>query len=144
MPRSRAYETPAWTQNLIRASRVEPGERTVVLVDEPLVEEGSQLLAALEDVGAEPRLALWTGDRPLAHAPPAALEALADASLLLFLTETPRGDEASARFETTEGLLERGGRGVFLAFVDSELLRGELSKPGIDLSETARRLLAEF
>src|SRR6266496_3202569 len=110
MAQTRAYETPGWAQNLIRASRVQPAERVVVIVDEPLVEEGSQLLAALEDAGADPRLTLWTGERPLAHAPPAALEALADASLLLFLAEAPRGDEASARFETTEGLLERGGR----------------------------------
>ena len=122
---------------------MDPGERVVVLVDEPLVEEGSQLVAALQDAGAEPRLSLWTGERPLAHAPPAVLDALADASLLLFLAEAPRGDEASARFETTEGLMARGGRGIFLGFVDSELLRGELSKPGIDLAETARRLLDE-
>ena len=122
---------------------MEPGERVVVLVDEPLVEEGSQLLAALRDAGAAPRLELWTGERPLVHAPPRALEALLDASLLLFLSEAPRGDEASARFETTEGLMERGGRGIYLGFVDSALLSGELSKPGVDLSETAKRLLAE-
>src|SRR5436853_345210 len=48
MPRSRAYETPGWTQNLIRASRVQPGERAVVLGDEPLGEEGPPLLAQLE------------------------------------------------------------------------------------------------
>jgi hypothetical protein len=143
MPRTRAYETPGWARNLIRASRVEPGERVVVLVDEPLVEEGSQLVATLQDAGATPRLALWAGERPLAHAPPAVLDALADASLLLFLSESPRGDEASARFETTEDLLARGGRGIFLGFIDSELLRGELSKPGVDLAETARRLLGE-
>jgi hypothetical protein len=144
MPRRRAYETPGWAQNLIRASQLEAGERVVVLVDEPLVEEGSQLLAALRDAGADPQLELWAGERPLAHAPPRALEALRDASLLLFLAEAPRGDEASARFETSEDLIERGGRGIFLGFVDSELLRGELSAPGIDLSETARRLLDEF
>ena len=143
MARARAYETPGWTRNLIRASRVEAGERVVVLVDEPLVEEGSQLLAALRDVGAAPRLELWTGQRPLAHAPPAVMEALRDASLLLFLTQAPRGDEASARFETSEGLTKRGGRTIFLGFVDSELLEGELSKPGVDLAEPAKRLLAE-
>jgi thermophilic metalloprotease (M29) len=143
VPRSRAYEKPGWTQNLIRASHVEPGERVVVLVDEPLVEEGSQLLAALRDAGARPRLELWAGERPLAHAPRTVLDALGDASLLLFLTQAPRGDEASARFETSEALMERGGRGIFLGFVDSELLRGELSRPSVDLAETACRLLAE-
>jgi hypothetical protein len=142
MPRSRAYETPGWTQNLIRASRAEPGERVVVLVDEPLAAEGAQLLAALRDAGTEPRLELWAGERPLKHAPPAAMEAIAAASLMLFLAEAPRGDEASARFETSERLLERGGRGLFLGFVDSGLLNGELSKPGVDLADTARRLLA--
>jgi hypothetical protein len=143
MPRSRAYETPGWAENLIRASRVEPGERVAVVVDEPLVEEGSQLLAALRDAGALPRLELWTGERPLAQAPPGALEAVRDATLLLFLAQAPRGDEASARFELSEGLLERGGRGIFLGFVDAALLQGELSEPGVDLSETARRLLAQ-
>src|SRR5436190_13948099 len=141
MPRSRAYETPGWTQNLVLASRVEPGEHVVVLVDEPLAEEGSQLSAAVRDAGAEPRLELWTGERPLQHAPPAAMAALADATLLLFLAQEPRGDEASARFEASERVGENGGRGIFLGFVDPELLRDELSKPGVDLADTARRLL---
>ena len=114
-----------------------------MLVDEPLAEEGSQLLAALGDVGAEPRLELWVGERPLQHAPPGALEALSNATLLLFLSEAPRGDEAAARFETSERVMRNGGRGIFLGFVDSELLAGELSQPGVDLEETARRLLAE-
>jgi hypothetical protein len=49
MPRRGAYETPHWAQNLVEAARARPGERAVVLVDEPLVEEGSELAAALRD-----------------------------------------------------------------------------------------------
>jgi len=69
------------------------------------------------------------------------MAALADATLLLFLAQEPRGDEASARFEASERVGENGGRGIFLGFVDPELLRDELSKPGVDLADTARRLL---
>jgi leucyl aminopeptidase (aminopeptidase T) len=72
------------------------------------------------------------------------MEALADATLLLFLTQKPRGDEAAARFEASERVNRNGGRGIFLGFVDSELLRGELSEPGVDLADTARRLLVEL
>src|SRR5207237_202396 len=121
MARARAYETPGWTRNLIRASRVEAGERVVVLVDEPLVEEGAQLLAALRDAGAAPRLELWTGERPLAHAPPGVLEALRDASLLLFLAQAARGDEAAARLGTTVRLTARGGPALVPRVVASEL-----------------------
>jgi hypothetical protein len=135
---------PGWCRNLVGAARVEPGERVLVLVDEPLVEEGAQLLAAVKDAGAEPQLELWAGKRPLTHAPPAVKQAARESKLLLFLAAAPRGDEASARFETSEVLLQHGGRGIFLGFVDGELLRGELSKPGVDLSEAARPLLAEL
>ena len=135
---------PGWCRNLVGAARVEPGERVLVLVDEPLVEEGAQLLAAVKDAGAEPRLELWAGKRPLPDAPAAVKEAARESKLLLFLAQAPRGDEASARFEASEVILEHGGRGIFLGFVDGELLRGELSKPGVDLSDSARRLLAEL
>src|SRR5919201_2013479 len=135
---------PGWCRNLVGAARVEPGERVLVLVDEPLVEEGAQLLAAVKDAGAEPRLELWAGKRPLAHAPPAVKRAAGESTLLLFLSEAPRSDEASARFETSEAVMQHGGRGIFMGFVDGELLRGELSIPGVDLSEAARRLLAEL
>jgi Thermophilic metalloprotease (M29) len=137
-------EHPGWCRNIVGAARIEAGERVLVLVDEPLVEEGAQLLAAAKDAGAEPRLELWTGKRPLTKAPPAVKEAARDADLLLFLAQAPRGDEASARFETSEVILKRGGRGIFLGFVDGEMLRGELSQPGIDLSEPARRLLSQL
>ena len=135
---------PGWCRNLVGAARVEPGERVLVLVDEPLVEEGAQLLAAVKDAGAEPQLEFWAGKRPLTHAPPPVKQAARESKLLLFLAAAPRGDEASARFETSEVLLRHGGRGIFLGFVDGELLRGELSKPGVDLSEAARPLLAEL
>src|ERR687888_1226565 len=135
---------PGWCRNLVGAARVEPGERVLVLVDEPLVEEGAQLLAAVKDAGADPRLELWAGKRPLTNAPPAVKDAARESKLLLFLANAPRGDEASARFETSETVMQHGGRGIFLGFVDGELLRGELSIPGVDLSEAARRLLAEL
>jgi leucyl aminopeptidase (aminopeptidase T) len=63
---------------------------------------------------------------------------------MLFLAQAPRGDEATARFEAQEGMLEHGGRGIFMGFVDAELLEGELSGPATDLSETARGLLDVF
>ena len=135
---------PGWCRNLVGAARLEPGERVLVLVDEPLTEEGSQLLAAVKDAGAEPRLELWAGERPLKHAPPAVKRAASESSLLLFLAQAPRGDEASARFEAGETVMEHGGRGIFLGFVDGELLRGELSNPTLDLSQIARGLLAEL
>lgn len=143
MDRQRQLAHPTWCENLARASRLEPGEPVAVVVDEPLVEEGSQLLAALEDAGGRPRLELWTGRRPLAHAPAKVLEAARAAKLVLFLAEKPLGDEASARFEVSETVLANGGREIFLGFVDGELLRGELSRPFVDLSATARDLLAQ-
>src|SRR5438105_2911050 len=45
---------------------------------------------------------------------------------------------------TSSGLLEHGGRGVFLGFIDPALLRGELSEPAVDLEAPARRLLEEL
>src|SRR5204863_672102 len=84
------------------------------------------------------------GTRPLANAPARVRDGVRDASVFLFLTQEPRGDEATARFEVQEGILEHGGRGIFLGFVDPPLLQGELSKPAIDLEATARRLLDEL
>jgi hypothetical protein len=135
---------PGWCRNLVGAARLAPGERVLIVVDEPLVEEGSQLLAAVKDAGAEPRLELWAGKRPLASAPARVRDGVRDSSVFLFLTQEPRGDEATARFEVQEGILEHGGRGIFLGFVDPPLLQGELSKPAADLETTARRLLAEL
>jgi hypothetical protein len=135
---------PGWCRNLVGAARIERGERVLIVVDEPLVEEGSQLLAAVKDAGAEPRLELWAGKRPLASAPARVREGVRDSSVFLFLTQEPRGDEATARFEVQEGIIEHGGRGIFLGFVDPPLLQGELSEPATDLEATARRLLGDL
>jgi hypothetical protein len=135
---------PAWCENLVRAGRVGPGERVLVVVDEPLVEQGSQLAAAVRDAGAEPRLELWLGERPLRAAPAGALEAGRSSDLLLFLLERPLGEEASARFELGESVLQHGGRGLFLGFVDRQLLEAELSRPAAEVEEPARRLLARL
>ena len=137
-------EHPHWCRNLVGAARVAPGERVLIVVDEPLVEEGSQLLAAVEDAGAKPRLELWMGERPLVRPPTPIRERARDASVLLFLAQEPHRDEASARFEAQETILEHGGRGIFLGFVDPPLLRGELSRPAVDLVETGRRLLDQL
>ena len=62
---------PGWCENLIEAVRLKSGERVLVVVDEPLLEEGSQLAAAVKDAGGEPRLEVWAGDpRPTHSSPP--------------------------------------------------------------------------
>jgi hypothetical protein len=133
---------PGWCVNLVGAAQVRTDERVLVVVDEPLVEEGAQLADTLRTAGAEPRLELWTApERPMASAPAALLEAARSSSVCLFLAERPLGAEASARFELGETVLEAGGREIYLGLVDGELLRGELSEPAADLSEPARRLL---
>ena len=136
MDRQRLLTHPRWCENIIAAGGLRPGERVLVLVDEPLVEEGAQLLAAVKDAGGEPHLELWTGLPPLAAA--------ANADLSLFLAQQPRADEVDARFALTEALVRHGGRQLFLAFVDDELLRGELSQPPPDLTAVARALLGEL
>ncbi len=133
---------PGWCRNLVEASALRPGERVLVVVDEPLTEEGAQLSAAVADAGAAPQLELWAGpERPLATAPPAVLDAADTADVTFFLSQEPRGDEAQARFALMERVVAHGGREIFMGFVDGELLRGDLSKPSPDLSEAARRLL---
>jgi hypothetical protein len=132
---------PGWCENLVAAGRVQTGERVLVVVDEPLVEEGAQLLAAVADAGARPQLELWSGSRPLEHPPPGALAAARDAHLLLFLQQDALGEEGAARFELRDALTDAGGRAIFLGFVDGELLRGELSKPAVDVSGPALALL---
>jgi hypothetical protein len=134
---------PGWTRNLLQASALRPGERVLVVVDEPLAEAGSQLLAAARDTGAEPELHLWAGERPLARVPMAMIEAARHADVLFSLQQEPRGDEASLRSELNESTLRRGGRGLFLGFVDSALLASELSRPAPDLAGVAEGLLAQ-
>ena len=135
---------PGWCDNLIRAGRLEPGERVLVVVDEPLTEEGSQLLAAVQEAGGEGRLELWIGERPLELAPRPVLDAGELADLSLFLAEKPLPEEGGARFSLLQAVTGHGGRQVFLGFVDGELLRGELSQAAVDLERPARDLLARL
>ena len=137
------HERPGWCANLIAAAQLRSGERVLVVVDEPLAEQGAELAAAVANAGGRPRLELWAGERPLSQPPAGALEAAREAQLFLFLAQEPRGDEASARFKLGEAAGDGGGRGIFLGFVDDELLRGELSEPPSDLRAAAETLLAE-
>jgi hypothetical protein len=134
---------PGWCTNLIQASVLGPGERALVVVDEPLAEQGSQLVAAATDAGASASLELWAGERPLRELPAPILEAAERADVLYSLQQAPRGDEAAVRLTLNETVLRRGGRGLFLGLVDPELLAGELSQPAPDLAAVADRLLAE-
>jgi hypothetical protein len=133
-----------WTQNLIQAGRLRDGERVLVVVDEPLAPEGAELLAAVQDAGADARLELWTGERPLQKAPQAVLDAAETADLSLFLAEKPLSEEGGARFTLLQAVTGHDGRQIFLGFVDGELLRGELSQPASDLERPARDLLAQL
>jgi hypothetical protein len=138
-------ETPGWCRNLIEAGRLEEGERVLVMVDEPLVEQGSQLAEAVRQAGGRPRLELWVGSsRPLAHAPPGVIAEAKEATLCFFLSREPRGDEAAARFEVLETMTGHGGRQIYLGLITPELLEGELSQPQPELEEPARRLLAQL
>jgi aminopeptidase len=132
---------PVWCESLVYAGSLEPGERVLVVVDEPLVEQGAQLAAAVRDAGAEPTLQLWAGDRPLAQPPGPVLKSAATADLALFLSQAPRADEVDARFELMETVIRHGGRQIYLGLVDAELLEGALSEPMPDLSEQALELL---
>jgi Thermophilic metalloprotease (M29) len=133
-----------WTQNLVQAGRLRAGERVVVVVDEPLAAEGAELLAAVQDAGGHSRLELWTGERPLAIAPQPVLDAAEVADLSFFLSEKPLPEEGGARFSLLQTVTGHGGRQIFLGFVDGELLRGELSRPAVDLEKPALDLLARL
>jgi hypothetical protein len=135
---------PGWRENLIRASGLKAGERVLVVVDEPLAAEGAQLAVAVEDAGGEPQLELWAGERPLATPPPRMLEGGLACDLSLMLLQAPRGDEAAARFQLLEAVTGHGGRQIYLGLVDSELLNADLSEQPNDVSEPARRLIAEL
>jgi Thermophilic metalloprotease (M29) len=134
-----------WCRNLIDAGRLEPGEEVLVIVDEPLVEQGAQLAEAVKQAGGRPRLELWAGlNRPLEHPPSGVTEGAQTATLCFYLSQEPLGDEAAARFEVLETLSDHGGRELYLALITPELLEGELSRPQPKLEEPARRLLAEL
>jgi hypothetical protein len=138
------YETPAWATNLIRAGRLQPGERVLVVVDEPLVEEGSELASAARDAGGESQLGLWAGERPLLQPPPTVAEAAKGVDLCIFIAQEPRRDEAGARIMLSEIVRTGGGREIYSGLIDSTLLREELSKPPPDLAEPASALLDQL
>jgi len=135
---------PRWCENLIGAGGLKQDERVLVVVDEPLLEEGSQLAAAVKDAGGEPRLEVWAGERPLQDAPASVLEGGRGADLSFFIAQAPRGDEAGARFQLMEAVVGHGGRQIFMGLVDGELLRGELSGPPPDLAAAAEKMLAQL
>ena len=138
-------EMRGWCRNLIEAGRLEAGEDVLVIVDEPLVEQGSQLADAVKQARGKPRLELWTGpERPLRHPPPGVVDGAKTATLCFYLSQEPLGDEADARFEVLELLSAHGGRELYLALITPELLEGELSQPQPKLAEPAGRLLAEL
>jgi 2,5-dihydroxypyridine 5,6-dioxygenase len=143
-PRETRMAHAGWTQNLIRAGRLQRGERVLVVVDEPLAAEGAELLAAVQDGGGHGRLELWTGERPLEKAPQPILDAAEVADLSVFVAEKPLPEEGGARFSLLQTMTGHGGRQIFLGFVDGELLRGELSQPATDLERPARDLLAQL
>ena len=126
------------------AGRLRPGEKVLVLVDEPLAEQGSQLAAAVRDAGGDPTLALWAGERPFSEPPPTAAAAAATADLCIFIAQEPRRDEAGARLLLNDILREHGGREIYSGLVDTDLLQRELSKATPDLAEPAARLLAQL
>jgi 2,5-dihydroxypyridine 5,6-dioxygenase len=122
---------------------MQPGERVLVVVDEPLAEQGSELAAAVRDAGGDPTLELWAGERPMTSPPPAVAKAAEQAGLYIFLAQEPRPDEAGARIRLGEISRAHGGRALFLGFVDRDLLTGELSQPPPDLVVAAQQLLED-
>ena len=138
------FRHPGWCVNIIVAAQVEVGERVLVVVDEPLVEQGAQLLAAVSDAGADARLELWAGKRPLTHLPHRVMLAAREADVALFLAHEPRPDEAGVRGQLMEGVLGHGGRELFLGFVDEPLLEAELSQPQPDLAPVAAEVLTQL
>jgi leucyl aminopeptidase (aminopeptidase T) len=133
---------PGWCVNLIEAADLEAGEQVLVVVDEPLLEEGSELQAAIADAGGQARLELWTGRRPLSEPPAAVLEAADSSSLAYFLSKEPLAEEAHVRLALVERMRAHGGREIFMGFVDGGLLRDELSCPIPDLTAAAEQVLA--
>lgn len=126
-----------WTENLVRAAGLRPGEKLLVVADAPLAAQGEQLGETGRAAGAEVRVERWDG-----AAPPLASGAWADVAL--FVSQEPRGAEASARFALLEAVTGNGGRQIYMGFVTPELLEGELSRPAPDLAPAAERLLAEL
>jgi aminopeptidase len=139
----RDVEEAGWTANMLAAGGLRKGERVLVVVDEPLAEQGSELAVAAREAGGEPELALWAGKRPFAEPPPAVATGAERADLCIFIAKEPRADEAGARIALNEILRAHGGREIYSGLVDAELLRSKLSQPAPDLAEPARRLLEQ-
>ena len=135
---------PGWCANLIQAAGLRPGEPVIVVVDEPLLEQGSQLAATVADAGGEPRLEVWTGERPLQHAPPALLDAAEHALVSYFLAQEPLGAEAGARFELLQRVTGHRGRQIFMGFVTPELLAASSRSPRPTSTDRARRVLDQI
>ena len=140
----REYEAPAWATNYLRAGRLEPGERVLVVVDEPLAEEGAALATSVLEAGGRPQLELWAGERPFSEPPPAVAAAAEEADLCIFISQEPRSDEAGARIRLNDIVRGRGGRELYSGLVDSTLLREEMSRPAPDLERPARSLLDQL
>jgi Thermophilic metalloprotease (M29) len=136
-------ESSNWTANMLAAGGLRNGERVLVVVDEPLAEQGSELAVAAREAGGEPELALWAGKRPFTEPPPAVAAGAESADLCIFISQEPRADEAGARIGLNEILRGHGGREIYSGLVDAELLRDKLSQPAPDLAEPARRLLEQ-
>ncbi len=133
-----------WQENVLRQAALAPGERLLVVWDEPLQAEAAELAEAATAAGAKAERAPWSGRRPLAAPPSATLAAASRADVVVFLHHRPLAEEAEARFALMRAVTDRGGRYVYLAFVDSSLLRSELSSPMPDLEPAARRLLDQL
>ena len=79
---------PGWCRNLIEAGRVAGGERVLVVVDEPLVEEGAQLARRAARGGRRAAARALDGDdRPMRTRPRPRSTAARESSLVLFLSQ---------------------------------------------------------
>jgi hypothetical protein len=137
--------TDGWIPNLVAWSKAQPGERGLVVADAVNRAEGEQLAEALRAHGTETTTVLWDGDdRPWTTTPAHIVEAARDVDFYVFLHMDVRGAEAAARFGLADPVTSRGGRALFLGFVDGELLRGELSLPQPDLGAVADDLLRQL
>jgi hypothetical protein len=135
---------PVWAANYISAGRLVPGERVLVVVDEPLAVEGAQLAAAVADAGGVPQLELWAGQRPFTEPPLRVAEAARETDLCIFISQEPRSDEAGARIALNDIVRAHGGRELYSGLIDRGLLEGELSRPAPDLEDAARSLLDQL
>jgi leucyl aminopeptidase (aminopeptidase T) len=133
-----------WCVNLLTAASFSPGDRVVIIVDEPLASVGKVLRDAVRSAGGSVALCMWSGDRPLNSSPPGVRDLASQADICLFLANEPLADEAKARFEVHDAVTKTGGREIFVGFVDQELLDGALSGSVPNLAEQARSVLSQL